>query len=303
MPAHETRLISSDAATLWARRDGMPDQPAVLLIAGANACHLMWPDEFCQQLLDQGFSVIRYDHRDTGRSSRFAFEDRPYTVTTLAEDAVAVLDGFGIERAHVVGLSMGGTLVQVALIDHPERWLSATIMLTAALDVDFAGNLARVYDGRPEPMGLPLPRKEVLDLLGQARSENPSMAQELDRRVAEWLALSGRLADVDAAEFREWEARAIAHAGTVARPANHGLAPPVALSRGAELAQVEVPVLVIQGGEDPLNPPPHGRHLASLLANARLLEVPELGHSLPGSLHGRLVAAISAHMHGSKPTP
>lgn len=297
---HEIRRIAVGEVTLWARRDGAADRPAVLLIAGANACHLMWPDEFCALLLTRGLGVVRYDHRDTGRSSHVDFDARPYTVTTLAEDAVAVLDGFDIAAAHFVGLSLGGTLVQAALLDQPQRMLSATIMLTAALDVDFVGNLVRVYSGQAEPTGLPLPSKKVLDRLGRRDIEVGSAEEELDRRVAEWMALSGPADGLDPEEFRRWEARAIAHAGSWKRSSQHALAQPIALSRGVELARVRTPTLVIQGGQDPLNPPPHGRHIAELIAGARLVEVPELGHSLPGFLHARLASVIGAHIERAR---
>ncbi|NEE38759.1 alpha/beta fold hydrolase, partial [Streptomyces sp. SID7982] len=76
--------------------------------------------------------VIRYDHRDTGRSTA-SFDEQPYPLTALAEDAIAVLDAFGAERAHVVGMSMGGMLTQLLVADHPERLLSATVIGTNAL--------------------------------------------------------------------------------------------------------------------------------------------------------------------------
>ena len=94
--------------------------------------------------------------------------------------------------------------------------------------------------------------------------------------------------------------RAIAHAGTAAQPVNHGLAQPIPLSRGRELGGVRIPFLVIQGGQDPLNPPPHGRHLAELIPSASLVEIPELGHSLPSSLHAVIVATIAAHLHSAE---
>ncbi len=301
MPTHTTtKLIEHHGISLWARRDGDPARPCVLLVAGANASHLMWPDEFSDLLVSRGFSVIRYDHRDTGQSSKLDFDTHPYALADLANDMIAVLDGFGVRKAHVVGMSMGGTLVQLALLDHPERLLSATIMLTAALDVDFAGNIARAYTGEPVPQGLPLPHRAVLDQLSLRNAPVDSLAQALQRRVSEWVALSGPLARLKPEEFRTWEARAIAHAGNLLQPVNHARAQPVPLQRGAELSGVRVPVLVIQGGQDPLNPPPHGRHIAALIPASTLVEIPELGHSLPSSLHQRVADCIVAHLlqHG-----
>lgn len=291
--------VERERTRLWVRADGDRTKPSIVLVAGANASHLMWPDEFCALLVDRGFCVVRYDHRDTGRSSRVDFATEPYTLTDLTEDIFVVMDGLEIERAHLVGLSLGGSLVQAALLDHAERICSATIMLTAALDVDFAGNLARVYTGEPEPLGLPLPKREVLEQLAQRAAVAQSLEEELERRVAEWMLLSGRLARLRPEEFRVWEERAIAHAGNFHQPRNHAFAEPIPRRRAAELSRVTVPTLVIQGGQDPLNPPPHGKHIADLIPSARLVEITELGHSLPSSLHGVIVDALVEHIQHS----
>lgn len=288
-------MIAAKGAELWATRDGNPNNPCVVLVAGANASHLMWPQEFCDLLVEKGFCVIRYDHRDTGKSSKVDFSQNLYTLHDLAEDIVAVMDGFEVKKAHAVGLSMGGTLVQVAALDHPGRLLSATVMLTAALDVDFAGNIDRAYTGEPNPLGLPSPRRDVLDVLANRTAATRTLDEELEKRTTEWLALSGDKAIVIPDEFRNWEARAIDHAGTMVQPMNHARAAPIPIARGKELAGIRIPFLVIQGSQDPLNPPPHGRHIAELIPSAKFVEIAELGHSLPSSLHAVIANEIAAH--------
>lgn len=294
------KIISNNNADLWATRDGKPDAPCVILVAGANASHLMWPQEFCDLLVNMGFCIVRYDHRDTGKSSKFDFVQNPYTLHDLSEDIIAVLDGFEVRKAHAVGLSMGGTLVQVAALDHPDRFLSATVMLTAALDVDFAGNISRAYTGDPNPMGLPSPKREVLDVLAKRTVTAVTLDEELEKRTTEWLALSGNKAVVSPDEFRNWEERAIAHAGTFVQPMNHALAAPIPFIRGKELSDIQVPFLVIQGGQDPLNPPPNGRHIAELIPSSKYVEITELGHSLPSSLHAVIVKEIYSHITESE---
>lgn len=289
------KMIAAKGVELWATRDGNPNHPCIILVAGANASHLMWPQEFCDLLVDKGFCIIRYDHRDTGKSSKFDFSQAPYTLHDLAEDIITVMDGFEVRKAHAVGVSMGGTLVQVAVLEHPDRFLSATVMLTAALDVDFAGNIKRAYTGEPNPLGLPSPNREVLDVLTKRATATKTLTEELEKRTTEWLALSGHKAKVIPAEFRNWEARAIDHAGTIVQPVNHALAAPIPVSRGQELSSIRIPFLVIQGGEDPLNPPPHGKHLAELIPSSRFVEITELGHSLPSSLHAVIANEITAH--------
>lgn len=267
--------ISHGPITLWATDTGQ-GQP-VLLIAGANASALMWPDALVARLAAGGYRVIRYDHRDTGRSSRGG---PPYGIADLAGDAVAVLDGLGIGRAHVVGLSLGATLGQVLALDHPDRLHSLTLMMGAALDVDFAGNWARAYAGEPAPGPLPGPRADVIRAFAAPLAD---YAAELDRRVAQWRALSPPGTPFDAADFRAREAADIRHAGVIPAPTAHAGATPIPLERGRELAQVRLPVLVVQAMDDPLNPPPHGRHLADLIPGAELVEIAGLGHALPQS--------------------
>ncbi len=292
----ETFIKTSYGMALWARQDGKTSDPAIVLIPGANASAFMWPDELVQLFVDRGFSVIRYDPRDTGKSTKVDFSVNPYSVETLAEDVVAVLDGLGLKRAHVVGLSQGGTLVQVLLLEHPKRLLTTTITMTAALDVDFVGNIGRAYQGEKQFEGLPVPSLNVLQQLEKRATPTSSEEEELRRRFEEWLALTGSKAKTDEAEFRKWELRVIRHAGTWRQPTNHAFATPVATSRGVELKKVQVPTLVIQAGQDPLNPPPHGKHLAGLIPTATLVEIEEMGHSLPSSIHNQFVELILEHI-------
>lgn len=102
---------------LWVEDRGDPEATALLLIMGANASGIAWPEPLVDQLAEQ-HRVVCYDHRDTGRST-WAFDTHPYAVRDLAEDAVSVLDAVGINRVHVVGMSMDGTLVQLLLLDPP----------------------------------------------------------------------------------------------------------------------------------------------------------------------------------------
>jgi len=289
------RLVGSSEVELWTEDFGSPADPPLLLIMGANASALAWPDPFVELLAAGGRHVVRYDHRDTGQSTRRDFAQHPYTLNDLAADAVRVLDGWGFASAHVVGLSLGCTLGQLLVLDHRERVRTLTVLCGAAVDVDFVGNLQRSLRGEPSPDGLPTPDRAVLEVLGRRAQPATSREEELDRRVAEWRALSGDAVAFDAAEFRRWEERAIDHAGTWAQPFAHALATTVPLSRGAELRTVSTPTLVIQAMRDPLNPPPHGRHLADLIPGARLAEIPGMGHALPSAIHQTLAQQILEH--------
>lgn len=293
------KFVNLNERSLWSESIGSDQEDTILLVAGANAPALMWPDEFVELLVSKGYHVIRYDHRDTGRSTFMKFDEAPYTLEDLAADAVSVLNAWEVDKAHVVGLSIGATLGQALAIDHPDRLYSLTLMCGAALDVDFVGNITRAFSGESSPDGLPLPKKEVLEALSQRGTPSNTMEEELDRRVKEWSLLSGNKLEFDESDFRLREQRCIEHTGTWVQPGNHAMATPISLSRGKELKRVQVPTLVIQGSEDPLNPPPHGKHIVDLLPNGRLVEIYGLGHCLPKALLSRLAVEISNHAEQS----
>ncbi len=115
----ERYINTKDGLTLWTESFGNPESPPVLLIMGAMNQGIFWPDEFCERLASAGFHVIRYDHRDTGKSSKVDYQRTPYDLDTLAEDAIAVVHGYKAERPIVIGLSMGGYIAQLVAIKHP----------------------------------------------------------------------------------------------------------------------------------------------------------------------------------------
>ncbi|WP_083235815.1 alpha/beta fold hydrolase [Halomonas caseinilytica] len=293
------RLVTVGERSLWSESVGPERKGTILLIAGANASALMWPGEFVDMFVSKGYRVIRYDHRDTGRSTFMEFGQAPYAVEDLAADAISVLDAWEVRKAHVVGLSMGATLGQVMALDYRERLHSLTLMCGAALDVDFVGNITRAFSGKTSSNGLPLPDKKVLEALSERSNPSRSIEEELDRRVREWRLLSGDKIEFDESDFRLREQQCIEHAGTWKQPGNHAMATPVSLSRGEELGKVNVQTLVIQGSEDPLDPPPHGKHIADLLPNSRLVEIDGLGHCLPKVLLPRLAEEIEHHVERS----
>ncbi|HVK26210.1 MAG TPA: alpha/beta fold hydrolase, partial [Actinokineospora sp.] len=221
-------ITADDGTRLWAEDFGDPEQAPLLLIMGANAGALTWPDEFVG-LLAETHRVIRYDHRDTGRSTH-AFTEKPYAITDLATDAVAVLDGFGVDRAHVVGMSMGGILGQLLLLDHPDRLHTMTLLGTAAL----------FSTESPEWAG-PSPE---LAALWQEMGDTRDRDAELDWRVRHWRALNGGVLPFDENEFRRMEERVIEHAGTHTEFPAHAHADTSGLARGDELSNVRTPTLV-----------------------------------------------------------
>ncbi|SFT92568.1 Pimeloyl-ACP methyl ester carboxylesterase [Actinopolyspora lacussalsi subsp. righensis] len=266
---------------LWVEERGDADAPPLLLIMGANYSGMAWPESFVERLTSR-YRVIRYDHRDTGRSSR-AFDVAPYTIADLAEDAVAVLDALDVDSAHVVGMSLGGVLVQLLLLDHPERLRSATVFATSAL-----GGAA------PESGELPGPDPRILSLW-QRMGEQRDPADELAWRVEHWRMLNGDVLPFDPEEFRDLEQRLAEHSGTHVADTAHARAEVGGLDRAAELSAVTTPTLVIEAPADPVNPPPHAEHLEAVIAGSHRITVPGMGHALSSAVLEPLAEAILRH--------
>jgi pimeloyl-ACP methyl ester carboxylesterase len=281
---------------LWVQDRGDQNATALLLIMGANASGAAWPQPLVDQLAGRHW-VVRYDHRDTGRS-RWAFDAHPYPVRELVTDAVGVLDALGIDRAHVVGMSLGGKPVQLLLLDHPHRLRSATMFATSALGAGLA-----------DPTGqggvdLPGPDPRLLVMWGHLADER-DRDNEIAWRIEHWRILNGPGLPFDSEEFRELEERVIAHSGTLRSSGAHARAEQTGLNRAGELAHVGVPTLVIEAPEDPVNPPPHAAHLAATLGGTRLVTIPGMGHALPSSIIGPLAETIlgfTAEVDKAQPT-
>jgi pimeloyl-ACP methyl ester carboxylesterase len=128
-PPHD-EIVRANGVDLCVESFGDSDDPAILLIMGSSASMEWWEDEFCERLAAGSRFVTRYDHRDTGRSVTYEPGAPQYTLRDLAEDAVGLLDPLGVARAHLVGMSMGGGIAQLAALDHPGRVASLTLIST-----------------------------------------------------------------------------------------------------------------------------------------------------------------------------
>jgi pimeloyl-ACP methyl ester carboxylesterase len=285
----ERFVDAAPGVRLWVQDHGAVDAPPLLLIMGAQASGLGWPDELVGMLASR-HHVIRYDHRDTGRST-WSFDERPYPITALAEDAVTVLDGLGVERAHVVGMSLGGMLTQLLVADHPDRLLSATLIGTSALST-----MPYVHpDGtRTPPEELPGVAPHLLEMWARPVADR-GLEAELERRVEHWRVLGGDQLPFDAEYTRALERKIIEHTGHYATSTAHARADASGMDRTEQLAQTSVPTLVISAPAEPVAPPPHAHHLAQAIRGARIVEIPGMGHALPREVHTPLATAILDH--------
>jgi pimeloyl-ACP methyl ester carboxylesterase len=276
---------------------GPPGGEPLLLVMGLGMQRISWPDDFCQGLIDRGFTVVRFDNRDAGESTHFRAAGRPsmlamftrpetvapYRLDDMADDAVAVLDAVGWPSAHVAGASMGGMIVQALAIRHPGRVRTLTsIMSTPAPQVGRAKLRAAIKLGRG----------------GAIRSEDQAAERMLD--VFRTIGSPGY--PLDEAWLREVGRRAFhrgnADAGAVPRQLS---AINASGDRRTGLAGVRVPTLVIHGDADPLVRPAGGRATAAAVPGARLVTYPGMGHDFPRELWPSIQDEIAklAAQHGS----
>lgn len=273
---------------LWTEQRGAADAAPLLLVMGAQASGVGWPEPLVDALAAH-HRVIRYDHRDTGRST-WSFDEQPYRIADLADDVIAVLDGLGIDRAHIVGMSLGGMLAQMVLSDHPDRLLSATLIGTMALSTTPYTR----PDGSTVPAdALPGIAPEVLELWARP-VEDHGAAAEVERRIEHWRVLAGGRLPFDEGYFRAFEHRVIAHTGHHRVGTAHGRAADDGMLRTDQLTKNEVPALVVSAPAEPVFPPPHPQHLAQCVRGAELVEIPGMGHALPPAVHTPLATAILA---------
>ncbi|MEV6705258.1 alpha/beta fold hydrolase [Micromonospora wenchangensis] len=285
---------------LWTERFGHPDDPTVLLVMGTSTQGIGWPDELVEALVDSGRQVIRFDHRDTGRSDSVDFTAHPYALADLATDAVAVLDAHGVAAAHVVGTSLGAAIGQSLAVHRPARVRTLTAMASSPMGNNPGPAWARALAGQPAAAGeLPPPTARFLDhLMDAARAPRTTAQQRVDADVRTWRVLNGDVLPFDEPAARRFVEHCHDRAGNLAAAANHDLAGRRwDDDRRASPSGIAAATLVLHGSDDPLFPPAHGEALAAQIPTARLEIVPGMGHHpffAPG-LTERIAGSIIRH--------
>lgn len=297
-----TRALSTQGLCLHADSFGPSDGPALLLIMGAMNPGLFWPDAFCQALAEQGFHVIRYDHRDTGRSSTVDFTRHPYTLDDLAHDALAVLDGWGLARVSVMGLSMGGYVAQILASRFPDRVDRLILMSTTADHRPYmAATAGGSLDPGPDSLTLPPPATSFSDWVAQAARAVPrTRAERLQLMLDGWRVTHGGSAPFDEAAMRVLVTAADRQVRDPAAAFHHASAVAASPPRTAMLGSIRAPTLVLHGLHDPCLPIEHGRHLAAHIAGAQLVTL-DMGHMFPPSMSQVVAGLVANFLRGSDP--
>jgi pimeloyl-ACP methyl ester carboxylesterase len=277
----EEKFVASGDLRLWTERSGNHGDPAVLLIMGTSAQGIGWPDELVDVLVAGGRQVIRFDHRDTGRSACVDFAARPYALADMAADAVAVLDGHDIGAAHMAGASLGGAIAQWLAVHRPERVLSLTAIMTGPMGHNAGPAWARALAAKdPDPGDLPPPAPQFLRHLAErAALPQTTREQRVAAAVETWRVLNGDALPFDEPAARRFVEASFGRAADFAAAANHDHAGrQMTPDRLAPLSKITAPTLVIHGTADPLRPLPHGQALAAQITQAKLEAVPGMGH-------------------------
>lgn len=257
---------------------GRAGDPTLVLVNGLGSQCINYAVEWCEMFVAEGYQVIRLDNRDTGLSSKLEGVD--YTVSDMAADVVAVLDAAGVERAHAMGLSMGGMIVQRLAIEYPERLLTITSVMSRTGEPGYG-------ESSPEALtrltaAPPSTRDEYVAAQLDALEVYGSKPEWIDRE-----AIAARAA----AAFD----RCFCPAGTARQMAailRDG-------SRDEALRSVRIPTLVMHGSRDTLIDPSGGRHTAEVVPGARYVEIDGMGHDYPKAVWGRWIAEWTAFVAGS----
>lgn len=280
--------IEIEYETFGTRKD-----PALFLIMGLGAQLTLWPESLCEALAGQGFFVVRYDNRDVGLSTDFdqwgvpdvmgAFArlmmgekvETPYLLGDMAADATGLLDALELERAHMVGASMGGMIAQVVAATYPERTRSLVSIMSTS--------------GRP---GLPMGKPEAVAMLS-AQPEGTEREQLIAHGMKLRSVISGPGYQTDPATMRALVERNIDRRYYPQGAARQYLAIMASGPRADLLKTVKVPTLVLHGEDDPLLPVECGRDVAALVPGAKIETFPGWGHDVPERMVPKLVSSIS----------
>ena len=309
--------LKANDISIWYEEFGDKSKETILLIMGANANCMQWDREFIEQLVSNNFHVVRFDNRDVGKSTwfgkeptfnkflkilptfilkmivnsifglavdekgKFKFSESAsiqYDLSDMAKDAVSLMDALKIEKAHVIGASMGGMITQIIALDYPERVLSITpIMTTPGIQND----------------SLSGPTEELLEAMKKSFVYNLKGRIE-DGVVEIYRQLTGTRFLFNESEFREKLKPVIAHGNNPF--ALHGAAVGASPDRTSRLHEIKVPALIIHGTEDAILPLDHGVAVADGIKDSKRFIMEGVGHEIPEELLPEIIEEIVANI-------
>jgi pimeloyl-ACP methyl ester carboxylesterase len=285
--------VKANGITIEYETFGAPRQRPLILVMGLSTQMVAWPDRFCAMLADAGHFVVRFDNRDVGLSTKLealgvpdlnrlmanggADAVPPYTLSDMAADTVGLMDGLGLKRAHVCGLSMGGMIAQIMAVEWPERIAGLISLSSTTGEPDLPGSA-------PEAVEAMMSKPPV------------GKAAYVDYQAQVYRAFSGDSPFYQEAVQRELSGRAYDRMFYPNGFARQMAAIICAPGRRSALATASAPALVIHGDRDTVVPPAHGRDTADAISGATLKIVKGLGHGMAyPALWEEIVSAVSTH--------
>lgn len=286
----ELTKIATNGIETYYSTYGSPNDPPLLLVNGLGSSLMVWDEDFCGQLATYGFWVIRYDNRDIGRATKFdeagvphvltalmgQLDTPPYLLSDMAADGIGLLDSLGIQQAHVLGVSMGGMILQEMILGWPERMLTATSIMSST--------------GHPE---LPQATPEAMQLL---MTPSPTDREGyIEHSVKTWPAIGSPGFPFDAERARRRAALQYDWGLSPQGTARQMVAVIASGHRRDRLKSATTPTLVIHGKADNLVRVEGGIDTADAIPNAELMLIDGMGHNIPEPLWPRIFARIAEH--------
>jgi pimeloyl-ACP methyl ester carboxylesterase len=274
------RMIEANGVALCTEPFGEPADPPILLVMGSGGSMLWWAEDFCRMLAGGGRLVIRYDHRDTGRSVTSEPGHPTYNRADLVADAARVLDAYGLPTAHIVGVSAGAAFAQLLALDFADRVRSLVLISTSP--------------ATPGDRGLPSPTEEFGRFVATAEVDWSDPESVIEYLVGYSRVLNGVERPFDEAASRELVRRDVERARNVAALQNHDA---IADDDGPRepLSSIKVPTVVIHGTADPMLPLEHGEALTEEIPGATLLPLEGAGHGVDEADWETIVGVILEH--------
>lgn len=290
--------ILSNGLKLEVEEFGRPSDPSVLLIMGLSAQLTRWPDAFIESIVEEGFHVVAFDNRDIGLSEKLISERAtspmavallntvglgsllaPYKLTDMAEDTVGVLDALEIERAHVIGASMGGMIGQIVCAEHPERIKSFTALMSSTNNPD-----------------LPRAHPKVSWQVMTARKPSATREELIDITLGIWELIGTKNSGRDPVEFRKQVAASIDRSSSPSGIRRQMAAIIATRDLREWTRNITAPSLVVHGSEDPLVPFQNGLDIAAEIKDARMEIIEGMGHDLPPKYLTEVVDHVLEHL-------
>jgi len=270
-------VVKIGLVELYTESFGNSQNPAILLISGSMCSGRFWNNDFCNLLANAGYFVIRYDQRDTGLSSAINFSKNPYAMNDLADDVLNILDAYKIDKAHILGASMGGLVAQILALDQPQRVLSLILAATAVFAPDNFNQQELEF---------------LISQTGQWQNNKPTKIfdESIDGFLLAWQALHGDVAidkDVATIYTKDMYARTrpehldwLEKLAKGLDPAhNHEIVLHNLVNRTSELANLKIPTLVMHGEKDCLFPPRIIQEgFVKHIPHAKVHVIPGMGH-------------------------